>query len=202
MFTDSETELFAEEKSPIGRKLAAGISAVVITALLLGGYAYFRKRHAEQTAAAQPPVQSLKAIPRGPVRAHILVDEALMQGGKSLIGGTVKNISSQELAGLQVELVLHRRKDGAVEQVTLPLNPPSLQPEQEGRYWTSVAARDYSSVRLSGLKSGPDTSIVYTSALGQKRPLERPGSKVVTVPRPRSSRDQFLNSPDNPARVP
>ena len=202
MLTDSGTQLLTEEKSPIGLRLAAGIAAVLITALLLGGYAYFRKRHAEQTATAQGPVQSLTAIPRGPAKAHILVDEALMYGGKSLIGGTVKNISTQELSGLSVELELHRRKDASVEHMTLPLDPPRLQPEQEGRYSTKLAARDYSSVRLTGLKSGADTTIVHTSAPGQKRPLERLEPKVVTVPRPRSSRGEFLNSPDNPARVP
>ncbi len=202
MLTDSETQLLIEEKSPIGLRLAAGISAVLITALLLGGYAYVRKRHAEQTAAAQGPVQSLAEVPRGPAKAHILVDEALMQGGKSLVGGTVKNISSQELTDLSVELELHRRKDASVEHMALPLDPSALQPGQEGRYSTKLAARNYSSVRLTGLKSGADTTIVYTSALGQKRPLERLEPKVVTVPRPRSRPNEFLNSPDKPARVP
>ena len=41
-----------------------------------------------------------------------MVDDALLQGGKTIIGGTVKNTSGEKLEGLAVELELKRRKDG------------------------------------------------------------------------------------------
>ncbi len=41
-----------------------------------------------------------------------MVDEALLQGGKTILGGTVKNTSTEKLDGLAVELELKRRNDG------------------------------------------------------------------------------------------
>jgi hypothetical protein len=203
MLTDSgQTHLLTEEKRSVGLRFAAVASAILITALLLSGYAYLRKRHAQQASSTRNPIQKSAALPKGPPKAHVQVDDAMLQGGKTLIGGTVKNISSQKLSGLLVELELRRRKDGSIEQKTLPIEPPQLDPEQEGRYSVKLNAGDFSTVRLAGLKSNEDIALVYSSSPGQKRPPERLEPKVVIVPRPASRRDDFLNSPDNPARVP
>lgn len=205
MITDStHTELLIEEKGSAGRKLVAVTCALIVTAILLAGYTYLRKRNAEErlaAIAAQAPPPS--DVPKGPAKAHILVDEALLKGGETIIGGTVRNISSEKLSGLTVALELRRRKDGSIEQTSAGIEPAELESGQEGRYMLKLAAQQYNSVRLVGLKGGPDAGpLAYTSAAGQKRPLEKTEPKVVVVPRSGSRGGEFLNSPDNPARVP
>ncbi len=142
-------------------------------------------------------------LPTGPPKAHIRVDEALLQAGKTVIGGTVKNTSGEKLIGLRVGLELRRRKDKNIEHTLVPVEPTELAPEEEGRYVLKLPAQQYSSVRLEGLKSGSDSALLaYTTSQGQKRPPERLEPKVVIVRRPGSRGGDFLNSPDNPARVP
>lgn len=205
MLTDStHTELLIEEKRSTGRKLVAVVCALTVTAIVFAGYTYLRKRSAQQrlaaTAAQAPPTSD---IPKGPAKAHILVDEALLKGGQTIIGGTVKNISAEKLSGLTVALELRRRKDGSLEQTSAAVEPRDLEPDQEGRYFLKLPAQQYISVRLMGLKGGADSVLLaYTTASGQKRPPQRIEPKVVTVPRSGSQRGGFLNSPDNPARVP
>jgi hypothetical protein len=57
---------------------------------------------------------------------------------------------------------------------------------------------------LVALKAGPNlVPLPYTTAQGQKRPPERLESKTITIGKPSpSKRGEFLNSPDNPSRVP
>jgi hypothetical protein len=132
-----------------------------------------------------------------------MVDDALLQGSKTLIGGTVRNTSSEKLEGLSVEVELKRRKDGVSETQLVALQPAQLEPEQEGRYSLQLKAQDYGSARLVALKAGPNlVPLPYTTAQGQKRPPERLESKSITVDKPSSKGGEFLNSPDNPARVP
>ncbi|MGI8897926.1 MAG: hypothetical protein ACR2IB_05975 [Pyrinomonadaceae bacterium] len=205
MLRDStHTELFIEEKRSIGRKLVAVVCALTVTAIVFAGYTYLRKRSAQQRLAAlatqAPPTSD---IPKGPAKGHILVDEALLKGGQTIIGGTVKNISPEKLSGLTVALELRRRKDGSLEQTSAAVEPRDLEPDQEGRYSLKLPAQQYISVRLVGLKGGADpTLLAYTTASGQKRPPERLEPKVVIVPRSGSRGGEFLNSPDKPARVP
>jgi len=196
-------EGFDEPRGSLGLKLIAGICAVVITAAVFSGYAYLRKRHQQQSLANATPALASSNTPKGPPRVHILVDDALLKGGQTIIGGSVKNISREKLGALSVELELRRRKDGAAELRSVPLDPPQLEPEKEGRYSLVLKAQDYGSVRLIGLKSSGDSTLLsYTSSPGQKRSPERPEPNTITVQRPSSGRGEFLNSPDNPARVP
>jgi hypothetical protein len=102
-----------------------------------------------------------------------------------------------------VELELKRRTGGALETRFVPLAPSQLDAQQEGRYSLELKAQDYSSARLVGLKAGPNlVALPYTTALGQKRPPERLEPKTIIVGRPSGKRGEFLNSPENPARVP
>jgi hypothetical protein len=193
--------LFGEPKGSLGAKLVAGVCALVITALVLAGYALLRRRSHLQNASAGP--QALSAEPKGPPKAMILIDDALLQGGKTIIGGTVKNTSAQKLEGLSVELELKRRKDGVGEKHLVSLEPAQLDPEQEARYSIQLKAQEYGSVRLIALKAGPNLlPLAYTVAQGQKRPPERLESKTIIIDRHSSPRGDFLNSPDNPGRVP
>ena len=206
MLTDSShTELLIEEKQPASRKLVAVICAIAITAIVIAGYTYLRRRHSQQVqaqAAQQAQAENDQNLPKGPAKAHILVDEPLLKGGDTIIGGTVKNISNEKLIGVSVGLELRRRKDATLDQVSAPIDPAELEPQQEGRYMVKVPAADYSSVRLINLRTADSSLIAYTTSPGQKRPPEKIEPKVVVVPRPRSKGGEFLNSPDNPARVP
>ena len=193
-------ELLLEPKTSTGLKIIAAITAIAVAALLLGGYFVLRQRHAETVAATIPVAQ-----PRPEPKALILVDDATIGGGKSTLAGTVKNTSNGALSNLQIELELKSRKGAGVEKRLVPVEPADLQPNQEGRYSIQISVHDYASARLIGLKGGGDLAAVpYTTGQGQKRQPERLESKTITVDkRPAGGkRDEFLNSPDNPARVP
>jgi len=199
---DSQPELFAAKRS-VAPKVLAGISALVITALVFTGYAVLRKRHAQESGSLALSSSPPTAEPRKPPKALVMVDDALLQGSKTIIGGTVRNTSTEKLEGLSVEVELKRRKDGVAEKQLVALEPAQLEPEQEGRYSLELKAQDYASARLVALKAGPNlVPLPYTTAQGQKRPLERLESKTITVDKPSSKRGEFLNSPESPARVP
>jgi len=199
---DSQPELFAAKRS-VAPKVLAGISALVITALVFTGYAVLRKRHAQESGSLALSSSPPTAEPRKPPKALVMVDDALLQGSKTIIGGTVRNTSTEKLEGLSVEVELKRRKDGVAEKQLVALEPAQLEPEQEGRYSLELKAQDYASARLVALKAGSNlVPLPYTTAQGQKRPLERLESKTITVDKPSSKRGEFLNSPESPARVP
>lgn len=200
---DSHNEHFAESTRSVGPKVLAGISALVITALVFTGYALLRKRHAQESGSLALSSSPPNGEAKKPPKALIMVDDALLQGSKSIIGGTVKNTSTEKLEGLSVEVELTRRKDGVAEKQLVAVEPAQLEPEQEGRYSLQLKIQDYGSARLIALKAGPNLeSLPYTTAQGQKRPPERLESKTITVGKPPSKRGEFLNSPDKPARVP
>jgi hypothetical protein len=202
MMIDSEQDgIFEEANSSTVPKLLGAAAALLITALVFGGYTLLRKRHAQTTAALVPPATSVAN--REPPKVLIIVDEALLKGGNSLLAGTVKNTSSEKLEGLSVELELKRRQDGGLQSQLIPLEPSELEPQGEGRYSLQLKAQDYSSARLVGLKAGPkQVALPFATAQGQKRPLERLETKTVIIGKPGSKGGEFLNSPDNPARVP
>jgi len=171
----------------------------VITALVFVGYAYLRKRQAQSAA----PAQQLAALPKPSPQALILVDEALLQGTNTVLGGTVRNISNQKLGAISVELELKRRSGGGVEKKQVALNPADLGPSEDGQYSLQLKAQEYVSARVVGLYSGSQATIPYTLAQGDKRPPERLESKTIKIDKPApGKRSEFLNSPDNPARVP
>jgi len=192
----------AREQESTKRKLLAVVCAVGITAVLLVGYGYIRKYHAERILAnsTSPPVAD--SGPKGPAVAHIVVDEPTLEKGVTTIGGVVRNISKQELSGLSVVLELRRRKDGGLEQSALPVTPGQLQPEQEGSYALKVPAQDFASIRLAGLKADPQSALIaYTSSQGKKRTPERIEPRTIVVKRG-GKPGEFINSPDNPGRIP
>ena len=200
MIESHQNELFVEPKSSAGPKLLAGLAALLITALVLAGYALLRKRHAGSLVSSQ---QASTTDASKPPKALIIIDEALLQGGKTTIGGVVRNTSSEKLEGLAVELELRRRKDAVIETRSISLAPADLESQQEGRYLLELKAQDYSSARLVALKAGPNAlPLPYATAQGQKRPLERLEPKTIIVGRPAGKGGEFLNSPENPARVP
>jgi hypothetical protein len=197
-----QEEVIAREQESGRRRLLAVVCAVGITAVLLVGYGYIRKYHAQKVIANTTPPPVVESGPKGPALAHVVIDEPSLAKGTTTIGGVVKNISKQDLAGLSVVIELRRRKDGGVEETLLPVTPAQLQPEQEGSYSLKLSAQEFASIRLAGLKADPQSTLIaYNSSQGKKRTPERLEPRTIIVKR--SGRPgEFLNSPDNPGRVP
>ena len=195
-------ETIAREKESSRRKLLGVVCAVGITAILLAGYGYIRKYHAQRVIENNTPPPVVETGPKGPALAHVVIDEPTILKGETTIGGVVKNISNQELTGINVVIELRRRKDGGLEESLLPVSPAQLQPGQEGVYSMKAPAQDFASIRLAGLKADPQSNLIaYSSAQGKKRPPERLEPRIIVVKRA-GRPGEFLNSPDNPSRVP
>ncbi len=194
-------EAVAREQESNKRKLLAAVCAVAVTAILLVGYGLIRRYYVQKALAenTSPPV--VETGPTGPPLAHVVIDEPTLTNGMTTIGGVVKNISKQELNGLSVVIALRNRKDGGVEESVLPVTPAQLQPEQEGSYSVTMPAQKVASIRLVGLKADPQSSLIaYSSSQGKKRTPERLQPQVVK--RSGGKPGEFINSPDNPVRVP
>jgi hypothetical protein len=180
----------------------AVLAALVVTVSLFAGYMLLRKRHAEQVKAETPP-ETVKPAP-SPV-IQVFVDDAMLKGSETLLGGTLLNISPDNLTDLSVELELKRRKDGTSEVRTVSVAPKDLTPEQQGRYALQVFSRDYSGARFLRIKSGSQsTEVPFKTVPGAQRPPERIPQKTVIVnrPSPRPKDGGFINTPDNPTKVP
>jgi hypothetical protein len=116
----------AREQESNKRKLLAAVCAVGVTALLLVGYGYIRKYHAQKVLTDNAPPPVVETGPKGPPLAHVVIDEPSLAKGMTTIGGVVKNISRQELTNLSVVIELRRRKDGGLEKSVLPVTPAQL----------------------------------------------------------------------------
>jgi hypothetical protein len=203
MLDSHQEEVFIESQRSVGPKLLAVAAALIVGALVFGGYALLRKRHAQRSGSLLSSSSSETVMSPKPPKALVIVDEALLQGNKTIIGGTVRNTSGEKLEGVSVEMELKRRKDGVAETQLVALEPGQLDPQQEGRYALLLKVQDYGSAKLVALKAGPKSEpLSFTTAPGAKRPPERLETKTITVGRPASKGGGFLNSPDNPARVP
>lgn len=195
-------EAIEREKETTRRKLFGVVCAVAVTALLLVGYAFARRLHSQQILANQTPPPTTDNGPKGPPVAHILVDQPSLEKGMTTIGGVVKNTSPSELNGLAIALQLHRRKDGITEDKLVPVAPGKLQPQEEGAYSLRLPASDYGSITLVGLRADPDSKLVaFTTAPGKQRTPERLEPRTIIVKRP-GRPGEFINTPDNPTRVP
>src|SRR5687768_8180251 len=172
-----------EERSSFGLRIVLGLlCAVLLSATVFGGYMYLRKRHANDTAA-RVLAETPPAKPIVPAKAQIFVDDAMPKGGQAVIGGTVENISGEQLSGLSVEIELRKRKDGATEIKEISLDPRDVGPGQNGRYSFTIVTRDYSSARVLGLKSSTlQAQVPFKTLPGADRPLEKtPDGKTIVV---------------------
>jgi hypothetical protein len=197
-----QDEAIAQQHDSNRRLFLGIVCAVAVTALLVAGFVYVRRAYVQRTLAENKPPPVADSGPKGPPVAHVVVDEPTLEKGFTVIGGAVKNTSDRELSDVYVVIELRRRKDSGIEEVALPVTPPILQPQQEGAYSMKAPAQDFSSIRLAGLKAAPQSTLLaYSSSQGKKRPPERFEPKVVVVKRS-GKPGEFINSPDNPGRVP
>ena len=192
-----------EQQHDTNRRLLLGIvCAVAVAALLVAGFFFVRRYHAQRILAENPPPPPVTdSGPKGPPVAHVVIDEPTLEKGFTVIGGALKNISDRDLSDVFVVIEMRRRKDGGIEDVALPVSPPILQPQQEGAFSLKAAAQDYASVRLAGVKTEPQSTLIaYSSSQGKKRPPERFEPKIVVVKRS-GKPGEFINTPDNPGRI-
>ena len=188
-----------EEKRHTRRLLIGVFCAVFLTAIVLGGYLWLRKRNERQLAAAVA-VENQKKTPK----VEVLVDDSTVEGKKAFLSGTIHNISNESLRGIAVELQLRRRVGGGVETRTVLPESSDLAPDARTRYSLEVPSQDYISSTLLRVVSGENRAAVPFKALpgAARPPLETPASKTVIVNRPKPKGDEFINTPGNPGKVP
>ena len=197
-----ETEplpLEEEEKRHTRRLLVGVLCAVLLTAVVLGGYLWLRKRNERQLAAAVT-VENQRKAPK----VEVLVDDTTVEGKKAFLGGTLHNISNETLRGIAIELQLRRRVGGGVETRTVVPALTELAPDARTRYVLEIPSQDYISSTFLRVVAGENRAAVPFKALpgAARPPLEAPASKTVTVNRPKPKSDEFINTPNNPGKVP
>jgi hypothetical protein len=197
-----------ESESRRGRsslvKIVSVLLALAITAALLIGFLVWRQRH-EASVAVEAQAKSSTVRPMLPLKVQVYMDEPVRKGAQAVISGTVQNLSGETLSNLTVELELSHRTEAKPELRALEIEPKELAANQKGRYTLAVTG-DYRSVKLLRIKSGAEASeIGFKTAPGAARPVERvPEGKTIVVDRPSAPRqgEEFINTPDNPARIP
>jgi len=195
-------EAIAREKESTKRKLLGVVCAFAVAAILLAGYGYMKRVHQRQVLENQQQPVAAETGPKGPPLAHVLIDEPTIDKGSTIVGGQLTNISERELSNVSIALELHRRKDGHTEQTLVKVEPSRLQPKEEGSYSLKLSSSDYGSIKFLGVRANAESeAIAFTSSPGKKRALERIEPKVIVVKRP-GKPGEFINTPDNPTKVP
>jgi hypothetical protein len=189
-----------EEQRHTRRLLVGFLCAMVLTGLVLGGYLYLVKRHERQVAAAT----AAEKIEKEKAKVEVAVDEATTQGKKSVLSGTIHNISNQTLSNVAVELLLRRRAGGATEARVVTPESSELAPDASTRYRLELPVQDYISATFSRVLTGDaHVAIAFKAVPGAERPpLPPTPAKTIVVGRPAPRDGEFLNSEQNPSKVP
>ena len=191
-----------EEKRHTRRLLLGVLCALILTGSVLGGYLYLRKRHERQVAAAVALENTKKAAPK----AEVFVDDPMVNGKTTTLGGTIHNISNEALKNVAVEIQLRKRTGGGVETRVVTPEATELAPDARTRYSVEVQTENYISATFSKVLTGDNHLAVGFKAFpgAARPPLEAPAGKTIVVnkPTPRGAGEEFLNSEKNPAKVP
>lgn len=206
--TDSLTDADDSESKPErprAIKVISIIAALAVTAALLIGFLIWRKYHAEKVSSAEQ-ADSKQEAPALPAKLQVYMDEPLRKGPEAIIGGTIHNISNETLSNIVIEMELTHRKDASREQRSLEVVPSELAPDQKARYSLTLTG-DYRSLKLLHIKTGPRAEIVgFKTAPGVPRPYEPAPetTRTVIITRPNQPKkgEEFINTPDNPAKIP
>lgn len=138
-------------------------------------------------------------------RLKIVEDEPTLRGGQSVIGGDVLNVSDEKLENVSLSLELTRRGGGGKEVREVGVAPSTLAPGAEGRYSLTVSNREWAASKIVAVRSSDEPAgVAFVTEPGARRPPERlpEGVKTVVVRKPRPKGEEFLNSPDNPEKIP
>jgi hypothetical protein len=189
-----------EEKRHTRRLLVGVLCALILTGSVLGGYLFLRKRHERQLAAAAAAEKVEKSKPK----VEVIVDDAMIDGKKSILGGTVHNISGEALHNVAVEIQLRKRTGGGVETRVVIPETTELAPNASARYKLEIAVQDYSSATFAKvLVSDPHVAVAFKAMPGAERPpMDAPASKSIVVTRPVPKGEEFINTENNPSKVP
>lgn len=190
-----------EERRHTRRLMVGMLCALLLTGSVCGGYLYLRKRHERQIAAAT----AAEKVEKEKAKVEVAVDEARTEGKKSILSGTVHNISNETLHGIAVELLLRRRTGGSTETRIISPESTDLAPDARTHYRLEVPVQDYNSATFSRVVTG-DThlAVAFRAIPGAERPPlpPVPAGKTIIVSRPPPKDGEFLNSEQNPGKVP
>jgi hypothetical protein len=186
-------------------KIISILAAILVTAGLLIGYLVWRKNQAEQVAPSQQTSSSKPLRPVLPLKAQVFMDDAIRKDSKVTISGTIQNVSNEKLSNVVVDLELTHRKDAGTDIQSLKTEPSDLGPAESGKYSLTLTG-DYRSVKLLRIKAGTQAEeIGFKTAQGAMRPAEHPPeTKTIIVNKPSTPKpgDDFINTPDNPSKIP
>ena len=183
-------------------KVLASVLALFLTVGLLGGFFYLRGRNERTLAARQASAEQVNV--NAPPEAQVFQDEARLEGGRGIIGGTVRNISGATLENVSVEIELRKRVGQETEVRSVEVKPPTLPPGETGKYSLQIASKIWGGAKVLRLQSaGRERGVPFKPEAGAPRPAEaRPSPKVVVAPRPKPKGGDFINTPDTPIRIP
>lgn len=190
-----------EERRHTRRLLVGMLCALLLTGSVCGGYLYLRKRHERQVAAtvASEKVEKAKA------KVEVAVDQARTEGKKSILSGTIHNISNETLHNIAVELQLRRRTGGTTEARIVMPESTELAPDAKTQYRLEVAVQDYNSATFARVVTG-DThlAVAFKAVPGADRPPlpPNPAGRTIIVNRPAPKDGEFINTEQNPGKVP
>jgi hypothetical protein len=190
-----------EERRHTRRLLIGMLCALLLTGSVCGGYLYLRKRHEHQVAAAT----TAEKIEKEKARVEVAVDEARTEGKKSILSGTIHNISNDALHHIAVELQLRRRTGSSTEARIVIPESTDLAPDARTRYRLEVAVQDYNSATFARVLTGdPHLAVAFKAVPGAERPPlpPVPAGKTIIVSRPAPKDGEFLNTEQNPGKVP
>ena|ERR1051326_4936020 len=190
-----------EERRHTRRLLVGMLCALLVTGSVCGGYLYLRKRHERQVAAAA----AAEKVEKEKAKVEVAVDEARTEGKKSILSGTIHNISNDTLHNVAVELQLRRRTGGTTEARLVTPESTDLAPDAKTRYRVELPVQDYGSATFARVVTGdPHLAIAFKALPGAERPPlpPPPAGKTIVVPRPAPKEGEFLNTEKNPGKVP
>lgn len=142
-----------------------------------------------------------------PAGVEIYVDEALLKKPHAVLGGTVKNVGTERLENLSLEIELTKRSDGSAERREISVEPREIAPGGSGKYSLKVLSEEWSGSRLVRLRGAPgERELAFKTLPGARRPQEKitPVTRVIQESRPRtpSKGEEFINTPDTATSVP
>lgn len=189
-----------EERNHTRRLLIGVLCALLITGAVLGGYLMLRKRHERQVAAASEAEKIKRTAPK----VEVFVDDATLNGKKTVLGGTIHNISNEPLRNLSVQLQLRKRAGGGIETRSITPEQTELAPDGKTHYGVELLAQDYMTAQLFRVVAGDkQVEIPFRALPGTPRPpMEAPSPKTIVMKRPAAKGDEFINTPNNPGKVP
>ena len=177
---------------------------IILSCLLLS--ACQRSAETPRTAEAKSDKPTTAAVAQAP-DVEIYVDEAMLKKPHAILGGTLKNVGTERLENLSLEIELTRRSDGSAERREISVEPREIAPGGSGKYSLKVLSDEWSGSRIIRLQTGPGLrEVAFKTLPGARRPPEKNATvtRVVQDSRPRSTSkgEEFINTPDTATSVP